>query len=228
MTLKYQPARLLASTFPTILPIVDAEHRRVLDLGCGSGTTLLLLGLPLDAILVGLDVNLDALKALRQRSDRVRLACGNGELLPFKDACFDFVISKVALPYMHIPITLREVNRVLRDGGRLWMTLHPFRMAAMRILNDLKMFDLRDALYQSYVVANGFALELLGRQFRFPANRERCESIQNVRGIARALSREGFGDVQFEIQNRGDGAAADAKYGKLFVVSARKRFGYPD
>ena len=79
-------------------------------------------------------------------------------------------------------------------------------------------------MYQSYVVANGFALELLGRQFRFPANRRRCESVQSVRGIARALSREGFGDVQFEIQNRDNGGAADAKYGKLSVVSARKRF----
>jgi SAM-dependent methyltransferase len=225
MSLKYQRAKLLASTFPTILPIVDPEYRRVLDLGCGSGDTLLKLGLPIHALLVGLDLDFDALKALGQWTVNVRLVCGSGELLPFKDECFDLVFSKVALPYMNIPATLREVNRVLREGGQLWMTLHPFRMAATRITNDLKVFDLRDCVYQSYVVANGFALEWLGRQFRFPANRRRCESVQSVRGIARALSREGFCDVQFEIRNRGDGVAADAKYGKLFVVSARKPLG---
>jgi hypothetical protein len=117
---------------------------------------------------------------------------------------------------------------VLREGGQLWMTLHPFKMAVMRIWKDLKMLNPRDAVYQSYAVANGFSLELFGRQFRFPVNRSQYESVQSVRGIAKALFREGFCDVHFEIQNRGDGVAADAKYGRLFVVSARKRLGDPE
>lgn len=237
MTAKYQPAKLLASVFPTILPVVSPDYRKILDLGCGSGDTLHALGLPSDAVLVGLDLDFDALKVLRQRSVNVGLICGNGELLPFKEGYFDFVFSKVALPYMDIPVALREVNRVLREGGQLWITLHRFRMAAKGILGDLETFDLRDAVYQFYVMANGLALELLGRQFRFPANRRRCESTQTIGGITRALLGAGFCDVQFEIRGRGDDPAvspdyrktldgADAAYGKLLVVSARKPLSY--
>jgi SAM-dependent methyltransferase len=225
MTLKYRQAKLLASTLPVTLPIVGPDYRKILDLGCGAEGTLLALGLPIDAVLVALDLNLDPLKVLRQRTVNLQLVCGSGELLPFKDQCFDFVLSKVALPYMNIPVAVREVNRVLRDGGQVWVTLHPFRMAAERILRDLKRFNLQDALYQFYAVVNGFALELLGRQFRFPANRGRCESIQTMRGIAKALFAAGFCDVQFEIRDRGDAPGPNAKPVKLFVVSARKRFG---
>src|SRR5207245_7299416 len=47
------------------------------------------------------------------------------ELLPFREASFDFVFSRVALPYMHIPKAASEMGRVLKPGGGLWCLLHP-------------------------------------------------------------------------------------------------------
>jgi hypothetical protein len=103
------------------------------------------------------------------------------------------------------------------------MTLHPMRMAAMRIVSSLKAGRLQDVIYQGYAIANGLTLAYLGKQFRFPLNRKRFESVQTLRGTVRALSGAGFTDVQFERRSRGPGQEeADANNGTIFVVAARK------
>jgi ubiquinone/menaquinone biosynthesis C-methylase UbiE len=45
------------------------------------------------------------------------------------------VISRVALPYMHIPMALAEIARVVKSGGHVWLTLHPFAMTREQILS---------------------------------------------------------------------------------------------
>ncbi|MGH7522450.1 MAG: class I SAM-dependent methyltransferase, partial [Gemmatimonadales bacterium] len=172
----------------------------------------------------GMDVDAKAVKiGARERGSAIRFVVGDGHRLPFRSGFFDLVISRVAFPYMDIPVTLGEVARVLRGGGQVWMTLHPMRMAATRILSSLKAGRIHDVVYQSYAVANGLTLAYLGRQFRFPLNRKRIESVQTLRGAVRALSDAGFSDMQFERRSRGRGHEdADATYGSVFVVAARK------
>jgi ubiquinone/menaquinone biosynthesis C-methylase UbiE len=221
---KPQPATLLTATMPSILPVVREAHRRVLDLGCGRGDTLEELSLPRGAFRVGMDVEANAVKTgARQRGAAIRFVAGDGHRLPFTSGFFDLVISRVAFPYMNIPVTLAEVARVLRGGGQVWMTLHPVRMAATRILASLKAGRIHDVVYQGYAVANGLALAYLGRQFRYPLNRRRIESVQTLRGAVRALSDAGFSEVQFERRSRGPGHEdADARYGRVFAVAGRK------
>lgn len=45
------------------------------------------------------------------------------------------MISRVALPYMHIPMALAEIARVVKSGGHVWLTLHPFAMTREQILS---------------------------------------------------------------------------------------------
>lgn len=210
---------------PTGLPVVTYGCQAALDLGCGDDSTLEGLDLSEGALRVGVDVNRHAVKALRGRvALGMHVVVANGEALPFRAGVFELVTIRVAIPYMHVPVALQEVGRVLRADGQVWMLLHSLRIAALRVLSDVRALRFKDLLYQSYAILNGCALHGLGRQFRFPLNRRRIESVQTLRGITRALAAAGFCDVQSEKRSRGAGYEdADRLYGKLFTVVARKR-----
>ncbi len=76
----------------------------VLDLGCGSA--------PLAAI--GCDLSIEELRLARGDVVQAR-----GQALPFRDACFDGVVSHLALMLMPLDATLAEIRRVLVPGGVL-------------------------------------------------------------------------------------------------------------
>jgi demethylmenaquinone methyltransferase/2-methoxy-6-polyprenyl-1,4-benzoquinol methylase len=89
--------------------IVGLSPGKVLDLGCGTGTT--------DfggREVVGLDPVVEML-ALSYVRDRV---AGVGERLPFVDASFDGVFSGFVFRNLtSVPATLAEIERVLKPGG---------------------------------------------------------------------------------------------------------------
>lgn len=167
------------------------DARSILDIGCGAGQTIVALGAGRRS--VGVDVDVDALRfAVRdQPADRLRLAAAKGEGLPFTGAAFDYVYSRVALPYMDIPRALSEMHRVLRPGGRLWLTLHSIEIPAAQFRRG----NLKGQLYAAFIVLNGAWFHLTGRTFR--VTDRICESIQTERGMRIALTRAGFARVEF-------------------------------
>ena len=213
-TAEYHLHELAVARDPTapghLLPPIGPTDRAILDLGCGAGQSLVA-AVPDDGRLaVGLDVDEEALSLGRTLTDAVRFVAGRGETLPFAGDTFDLVISRVALPYTDIPRTLGEVARVLKAGGRCWLTLHPPAFAWRELAGAIKRGSVRSALYQLYVLANGLSLELAGRQFAYPLRRARFESVQTERGMRRALYRAGFVDVGVE-------------RGRFFVVTGARR-----
>lgn len=106
----------------------DVSGRRILDLGCGSG--------PLSAALRenGADVSgFDASSAILDEARR-RLGADTdlrvGDLadpLPYADREFDDVIASLVLHYLRDwGAPLSELNRILRPGGRLILSVnHP-------------------------------------------------------------------------------------------------------
>ncbi len=100
---------------------------RVLDLGCGTGSLVALLGrLHPDVEITGLDPDPKALARARRKLDRAGLGValdeGFADDLPYADASFDRVLSSFVfhhLPSEAKPQALREVRRVLRPGGAL-------------------------------------------------------------------------------------------------------------
>jgi len=109
-------------------------------------------------------------------------------------ASFDAVLSRVALPYMNLPIALEEIARVLRHGGEVWLVFQRFAFVRSELMKSLRTVNAQHAVFLCYVILNGLVLHFLGRTFRFPLNPRFCESFQTERGIRRALARAGFAD----------------------------------
>lgn len=99
---------------------------RVLDVACGTGIVTRVIGEHLngDVALVGLDISpamLEVAKEVAKREGiRVDWIEGSAEELPFDDAAFDLVCCQQGLQPLRDPVgALREMRRVLADGGRV-------------------------------------------------------------------------------------------------------------
>lgn len=97
---------------------------KILDVGCGTGANLELLGEFGEA--EGVDVSTDALLFCRQRGlDSVRF--GEAERLPFPDESFDLVTGLDVVEHLDDDLAgLREMRRVLRPGGRALLFVPAF------------------------------------------------------------------------------------------------------
>lgn len=187
------------------VPEIPEGCKRVLDVGCGAGQTLMAADLK-GAAAFGIDFELEALKLGKQIEVAAGLACASGEALPFRAGSFDFVFSRVALPYMNIATAAAEIARVLQPGGCVWITLHPLSMLSWsKALSHPKR-----AAFEMYRLVNTASLHFAGTQFCYPLQRRRTESYQTERGIRRVLERAGFRDIQVT-RNR------------HFLVTARKQ-----
>jgi ubiquinone/menaquinone biosynthesis C-methylase UbiE len=177
-----------------IMPPIGPSHRRILDVGCGAGQTLIASRFDAGVVACGVDVDLGALWLGRSLDRRLRLVCARGETLPFRPASFDLVISRVAIPYMHVQRALGEMWRVMKAGGELWIVLHPLAFVLRHLRQGALGLRPRACAYQLYVLASGLALHLSGRQFPWLAGT--YESFQTTRAISRALRRAGFGEIR--------------------------------
>ena len=123
----------LASTIPfagqwrvwqrLVLPRLRGHD--VLEVGCGTGWLLgdmLAAGYACQAIDASPQMVRASMRTLRRRgfaaqANSVRVA--RAQALPFADDHFDSVVSTFPAPYIADPVTLHEIARVLRPGGRL-------------------------------------------------------------------------------------------------------------
>ena len=101
------------------------HNQRVLDLGCGTGTLVVLLKRKYPAAqIVGLDPDPKALRRAKKKVTRagvaVQLDEGFADELPYDEGTFDRVLSSFMFHHLEEQErekTLREVLRVLKPGG---------------------------------------------------------------------------------------------------------------
>jgi SAM-dependent methyltransferase len=110
--------------FEAVLDAAGARAgTRLLDVGCGSGMTLVLAA-ERGAVVSGLDVTPSLLAVARERLADADLREGEMEDLPFGDAAFDAVVGVNAFQFGGDPRrALREAARVVRPGGRVVASL---------------------------------------------------------------------------------------------------------
>jgi ubiquinone/menaquinone biosynthesis C-methylase UbiE len=108
------------SIYATALGLLDVQHQRVLDVGCGTG----LMSAKLAANgrqVVGVDISTAMIERAQCRSGPgMKFVLGDAEKLPGKPGEFDAVVNLIS--FHHYPNPARaaaEFRRVLRPGGRL-------------------------------------------------------------------------------------------------------------
>ncbi len=101
----------------------EVEGKHVLELGCGTGLMLELVGQFKPASLTGVDLSLGMLSDAHRLEQVV--VCGSAMQLPFQDGAFDVVYSFKVLS--HVPdlvAALAEVMRVLTPDGVAYLELY--------------------------------------------------------------------------------------------------------
>lgn len=111
----------------SLLDAIQAQPRRILDLGCGTGSTTLLLkqAFP-QAEVIGLDLSPPMLVVAEHKAEQAKLAIqwrhGNAEHTGFPDAAFDLVTASLLFhetPPAVSQAILRECYRLLTVGGEV-------------------------------------------------------------------------------------------------------------
>ncbi|WP_422931543.1 methyltransferase domain-containing protein [Singulisphaera sp. PoT] len=165
---------------------------RVLDVGAGAGQSLRLLG-PLGVEgRTGVDIDLVALafgcRMSEACGERIQFVRGSAESLPFPDASFTHVISRVALNYVHQATALSEMARVLRPGGLIYCRAEGPGHDLKRLFHSRNPYRILGELHH---FAHGVVFGMTGRQMtpgqRFAGGR----TFATLKWIARRLKQGG-------------------------------------
>lgn len=191
-----------------IVPSYPCQDWVVLDVGCGMGQTLIAPEFNGARELHGIDPDPQAIAEGLKRYPHLHLRQASAESLPYPDAQFDLVCSRVSLLYSDMTQSFPELYRVAKPGAQLWITLHPLRMELRRIRQAITTLNVKRVIDRAYVMAHSVWFALTGKCFQRPWHPS-YESFQTSGGVTRALRRAGFTDIVI-------------RRGAHFLVTARK------
>jgi len=104
--------------------LINVNGLNILDLGCGHGEQSLIL-LERGASVAGIDISqnyiddaIQAAKTAAYSKERYDFRVMDAHALTFPDESFDLVIGSGILHHLDLEVSLREINRVLKKGGR--------------------------------------------------------------------------------------------------------------
>ena len=103
----------------TLVREADLGGKRVLDVGCGTGTNLRVLAESFGCRVAGVDSSAGMLEEARRKLPDADLRRGVAERLPFDDRSFDAALMSLVVHLLDRPRAFAEACRVLDTGGRL-------------------------------------------------------------------------------------------------------------
>lgn len=106
------------------------KGKECLDAGCGGGRFVVALARLGAKRVVGIDISADAIKAAKNRIQTRGLENAEAQVasvldIPFPDNSFDYVVSSGVIHHTPDPKkAFQELNRVLRPGGKLFLSVY--------------------------------------------------------------------------------------------------------
>ncbi|MBR6351851.1 MAG: class I SAM-dependent methyltransferase [Firmicutes bacterium] len=96
---------------------------RLLDIGCGTGSSLAALARRFGIVPFGADISETALGIARRAVPNADLICADAAALPYPDRSFDAVLMECVVTLLEDPeAALSEAERVLKPGGKLLLS----------------------------------------------------------------------------------------------------------
>lgn len=150
----------------------------VLDIGCGTGQLLSVLGKQYpDARLYGLDLAYNMSRHAAERLGRgAMLVNADAEQLPFREGSFDLVVSSSTVQWLdNMDVFLQQCHRVLHPDGYL----------CIAFFGGQTMWELQECYREAVLERGGCSDGYLGRLHRF----------KQVAALQQSLERSAFGTV---------------------------------
>src|SRR5438552_15138321 len=156
------------------LAALQLVEGKVLDVGTGPGTLVRELARSLPGLQVyGIDLSEDMIRLARaharseQLEERVHFESGDVAHLPYPDQSFDVVVSTISMHHWYeLEQPLRELYRVLRPGGRLW--IYDFRFVKPQVVEKAQaLTPFVETRLEHQLVRTGFSPFTLYRRFAF-------------------------------------------------------------
>src|SRR3954470_23590355 len=118
--LRHAEPGLRGEVFELLVRAGDLRGRRVLDVGCGTGTLATWLAENAAGRVWGVDASPEMLAVAREKVPAgVGLKEGRAEELPFKDGWFERVVMMLVVHHVDRATAFDEIHRVLAEDGRL-------------------------------------------------------------------------------------------------------------
>ncbi len=203
--------------------VASRPGARVLDLGCGAGHVAFQLA-PVAAEVVAYDLSADMLAVVAEAAAERGLGNlttqqGVAERLPFADRDYDYVISRYSAHHSSdLGAALREVRRVLRDGGEAafvdvaapGLPLLDTHLQAVEVLRDTShVRDYSPAEWSRLLGEAGLAVTASHRQrlrLEFSSWIERMRTPAVLRDAIRALQQAQGDEVRAYFEIAADGS----------------------
>lgn len=174
-----------------VLPSLLDTDKVILDIGCGIGQTFLALNCT-DRKCIGIDIDQEAIKyGIKNYGSKIQFILSDARQLPIPSNFINLVFSRVSLPYTNIPKVIKEIKRVLKKDGRVWMTLHSRKVANKYLREAIKSpLDIKRLVHVIYILVNGYFLKYFG--IVFPFFNGGYESWQDTSAMKKMLLSNGF------------------------------------
>jgi ubiquinone/menaquinone biosynthesis C-methylase UbiE len=139
-----------------------STRSKILDLGCGRGSTTILIAETFRCHVIGVDIDNDLLSAAKENTKKRNLdnlaefRYANIENLPFEDNVFDGAIAQAVLVFTDKNKALREISRVIKPRGfigviELSWKKPPTEFIARRVKETLCSVSLEADLHEDWV-----------------------------------------------------------------------------